>query len=312
MSLDAYRHARIVVHNARATVFEAARAMKTNDVGCVVVVGAGGRVVGVVTDRDIVLRVVGEKRDPQATSLGEVMSSTVATLPPDAEAAAALVVMSEHGIRRVPLVENGRVVGMVTLDDLLFDGAAPLPDVAAVVRAQLVEGGPARTRRFDEWQAFQRRYARADASRAKLVVAARKAAKLGTRDRAEKALWIVLVAIFRRIPAAASVKVMAQLPVLFRTRLRELSPGLDPSVTREALDAEVASELGVEPARAAEIVDAVGRILAQSTGTEAKLRQYLPRDLRSIVGGASTTATTLKRGARGSRPARPHGPAARH
>lgn len=294
MSLDAYRHARIIVQNASATVFEASRAMKTNEIGCVAVVGATGQIVGVVTDRDIVLRVVGEGRDPRATSLGEVMSSSVATLPPGATTADALRVMRERRIRRVPLVEDGRVVGMVTVDDLLFDEAAPLTDIATVLRAQMVESGPVRTRRFDEWQSLERRYARADATRSKLVAEAQTAARLESRERGEKALWIVLVAVVRSLTAAQASKVVAQLPALYRARLRELPPGPDASITRESVDAEMERELLVERSRAAAIVDGVGQALGRNRGLRDNLLRHLPRDLRTMLGAHAHTAASAQ------------------
>lgn len=282
MSLHPYRHARIIVQNARTPVFEAARAMRTNEVGCIVVVGENRGVVGIVTDRDLALRVVGESRNQETTSLGEVMSPEVATLPPDASATDALRLMRERRLRRVPLIEDARVVGMVTLDDLLFDEAAPIAEIAAVVRAQMIEGGPARTRRFDEWQSLERRYARAYATRIKLVVETQKAARLGTRERAEKALWIVLAAIVRRLTPAQAAKVVAQLPALLRSRLVELPPGPDASITRETVDAEVGRELNVERARAASITEGVGQALAQSGRLGSNLRRYLPREMKTI------------------------------
>jgi predicted transcriptional regulator/uncharacterized protein (DUF2267 family) len=286
MSLDVYRHARIIVQNARTSVLEAARAMSTNEVGCVVVV-QDERVVGLVTDRDIVVRAVSEGRDPAATALRDVMSPSVATLRPDAVAADALELMRRRGLRRVPLVDGDRVVGMVTLDDLLLDEAAPLADIARVVQAQLVEGGPARTRRFDEWASFQRRYARAHATQTKLVVDAQKAARLRTREHAEKALWTVVLALVRRLTTAQATKVIPQLPALLRNRLADVPPGPDPSMSRERIDAEIARELDVDAARAAQITAAVGRALARNRPLASNLRRYLPLELRSIVRAAA-------------------------
>jgi CBS domain-containing protein len=277
MSLDAYRHARIIVQSARASVFEAARAMETNEIGCVIVAGANGEIVGVLTDRDIVLRVVGEARDARATALGDVMSRAVATLSPGAATGDALRLMRERRIRRVPLVEKRRAVGMVTIDDLLFDEAAPLADIAEVLRAQMIEAGPARTRRFDEWQSSTRRYARADATRTKLVAAVQNEARLESRERAEKALWIVLVAMIRTLTVAQANRFMAQLPALYRTRLAELPPGPKAAITRERVDAEMARELDVDDARASAVVERVGRALARSTRLRVDLRRRRPR-----------------------------------
>lgn len=280
--LHAYRHARLVVQNAKTTAFEAARAMRTNGIGCVVVC-EGYEIVGMVTDRDIALRVAGAALDPRRTTLGEVMSRDVATLPPDADATDALRVMRERAIRRVPLVEDGRVVGMVTLDDLVFEMAAPLSEIAAVVKAQIVEPGPARTRRFDEWDALERRYARAWATRTKMVAEVEEAADLGSRDQAGVALYIVLAAIAGRLAPAGAETLLAQLPALLRSRLVELPPGPDASITREGVERAVSRELDVRPARAAAIVDAVGRVLAARVPATDAIARRLPTDLASIL-----------------------------
>ena len=75
------------------------------------------------------------------------MTEDVVTLPPDASRTDALRLMQERRIRRIPLVAEGAVVGVVTLDDLLADEAASLEDFADVVRAQVGDGGPMRFRR---------------------------------------------------------------------------------------------------------------------------------------------------------------------
>lgn len=311
MPLHAYRHARLVVQNARTTVFEAARAMSTNEIGCVVVC-EGYAIVGIVTDRDIALRVVGGALDPRQTTLGEVMSRGVVTLPPDAVVADALGVMRDRRVRRVPLVEDGRVVGMVTLDDLLFESAAPLPEIAAVVKAQIIETGPARTRRFDEWDASERRYARAWASRTKMVAEVQTAAGLDTRAQAEAVLYGVLATFVRRLGAAGAATLVAQLPALIRSRLSELPPGPDASVTRAAVDAAVARELGVSSARAAAIVNGVGRVLATRVPAVEAIARRLPPDLRSILRPPESARVASRRprtAPTGRRPGRP--PAAR-
>ena len=102
-------------------VIEAARIMKQQDVGPVPVC-EGERLVGVVTDRDIVLRVVAEGRDPQATTIGEIDSSDLETVSPDDDLDSALRKMASAQVRRLPVVEEGRLVGIVAQADVARQG----------------------------------------------------------------------------------------------------------------------------------------------------------------------------------------------
>ena len=142
MSLRCYRMSRLVVLSSSTAVLDAARAIENNNIGAVVVQDHG-RVVGIVTDRDLTVRVVGHALDPRTTPLAEVMTTPVATLAPTDSQDDALRLMQQRNIRRIPLVEAERLVGIVTLDDLLLDEAAPLDQVAAVVQGQIGEGGAA-------------------------------------------------------------------------------------------------------------------------------------------------------------------------
>jgi predicted transcriptional regulator/uncharacterized protein (DUF2267 family) len=282
MALHAYRHPRLIVQNADTTAFEAALAMRKNEIGSVVVTDKNA-IVGIVTDRDLAVRVVGEGRDPRTTSLGEVMSPLVATLEPDASVREALRVMRDRRVRRVPLVEKGRVVGVVTLDDLILEQAITLDDITEVVRAQIIEGGPARTRRFDEWRSLQRRYARALTTWTGLVAQLQATSELETRDRAERAIELVLSSIVRRLPPVSAKRLIARAPALVQAQLRELPPGPDLSVTRASVDLETAKALDVKRSRAAAIVDAVGAILSRSIAPADSLGRHLPSDLKSLL-----------------------------
>ena len=98
------------------TVQAAARVMQTEDTGAVPVVD-GGQVVAVVTDRDIVVRVVAEGGS-LSTTVGEIASRSVVCVTPDMSTQEASELMSEHQIRRLPVVENDRLVGIVSIGDL--------------------------------------------------------------------------------------------------------------------------------------------------------------------------------------------------
>jgi CBS domain-containing protein len=105
-----------------ATVVEAARVMRDDDVGLVPVVD-GDRLVGTVTDRDIAIRVVAEERDPSSTTVREVASTDLVTIDPEQELGEALRLMAQHQVRRLPVVEeDGRLVGIVAQADVARHG----------------------------------------------------------------------------------------------------------------------------------------------------------------------------------------------
>ncbi|WP_018131219.1 CBS domain-containing protein [Effusibacillus pohliae] len=99
------------------TVVQAAQIMRNIDVGIVPVV-EGDKLVGVVTDRDIVLNVVAKGQDVNTARVKNCMTSSVVTGTPDMDAHRAADLMAEHQIRRLPVVENGRLVGIVAIGDL--------------------------------------------------------------------------------------------------------------------------------------------------------------------------------------------------
>ena len=103
--------------NPVTTVTEAARLMEQYNVGSIPVCDKN-RLVGIVTDRDIVVRNVACGKDPADTPIRDVMSAGVTTVTPDTEIADVAKVMGTRRIRRLPVVENNRLVGMLALGDV--------------------------------------------------------------------------------------------------------------------------------------------------------------------------------------------------
>jgi CBS domain-containing protein len=99
------------------TVREAARLLVERDVGPLPVVD-GDMLIGIVTDRDLVVRVLADDRDPACTTVGEIASTTVVTIDPEEELERARALMAEHHVRRLPVVEEGRLVGILSHGDV--------------------------------------------------------------------------------------------------------------------------------------------------------------------------------------------------
>jgi CBS domain-containing protein len=100
------------------TVSEAARLMREKRVGALAVV-EDGKLIGIFTERDALFRVVAEGRDPQTVRLAEVMTRGPRTIHPDKPFADALHIMYEGGFRHVPVVEEGRPIGIISARDAL-------------------------------------------------------------------------------------------------------------------------------------------------------------------------------------------------
>ena len=112
------RKQRVVKATEHTTVSEAARLMKEAGVGALLVLRKE-RLVGIFTERDVLIRVVAEGRDPVHTRLSDVMTHDPDTLPPEKPFGHALILMREHGYRHVPVVDHGRPVGVVSMRDAL-------------------------------------------------------------------------------------------------------------------------------------------------------------------------------------------------
>ena len=115
-----------------ATAVDAARAMRDSDIGAIIVLDGDGTC-GIVTDRDITIRVIAEGRDPATTKLGDICSRDLTTLAPTDSTQRAIELMREKAIRRIPVVEGDQPVGIVSLGDVSVeqDAGDALADISS-------------------------------------------------------------------------------------------------------------------------------------------------------------------------------------
>lgn len=117
----------LVLLSGETTVRDAVQVMATRRIGAVMI-GEGQTLLGIFTERDLMTKVVAPGRDPNAVRLNEVMTGKPDTIRPDETAADALQRMQKGSYRHLPVVENGRLVGMVSVRDLYAATLAELED----------------------------------------------------------------------------------------------------------------------------------------------------------------------------------------
>jgi CBS domain-containing protein len=182
------------------------------------------QLLGIATDRDIALEVVAGDLD-HATPVHDVMSDEVATVAVTATVEEVVQTTREHACRRVPIVEDGKPVGLVTFDDLILDSAIDLAAARSIIVAQIEAAArfneegtfqpdePARPEMASRRdRAFLRRKARAEAAYARLLRAVEIHSGLTAREHAELSLMIVLSTLCRRVTPDQARHLIAQLP----------------------------------------------------------------------------------------------------
>jgi CBS domain-containing protein len=102
----------------KESVLDAAKKLKQLDVGSMPICGEDDRLKGMLTDRDIVVKVLAEERDPSSTAAGDLGEGVPVTIAPDASVDDAMNTMAQHQVRRLPVIEDHRLVGIVSQADL--------------------------------------------------------------------------------------------------------------------------------------------------------------------------------------------------
>ena len=125
--------------NPDESVSVAARTLEHYNIGVLPVCGYDGKVCGVVTDRDLVTRCLAAGRSPAVTPVRDVMTQQVVSVKPDMDTGAAAHLMGRRQIRRLPVMENGRLCGMVSLGDLARreESAPDATDALADISARI-------------------------------------------------------------------------------------------------------------------------------------------------------------------------------
>jgi CBS domain-containing protein len=141
MNISSICTRRMVTVDGDSTLLEAATKMREQHVGALIVTrraGADSCVAGVVTDRDLVLEVLARGLNPAGIKIGDLASDPVASVPEDADLADGMAIMESHGVRRVLVTDaQDRIIGIVSLDDVMDACAQELAGLSRVIRSGL-------------------------------------------------------------------------------------------------------------------------------------------------------------------------------
>jgi CBS domain-containing protein len=137
--MPAIMDVKVVSVSPHTSAWEITDEMDAHAVGCVVVVDDEGAPVGMVTDRDVVRRVVAAGLDEEKTTAAEIMSTELVTGSPSESGSELLERMRQHRSRRIPLVADGRLVGLASFDDVVIQLSHSLGNVAEAIHIELRE-----------------------------------------------------------------------------------------------------------------------------------------------------------------------------
>ena len=122
-----------IICKTSAPVTYAARLMRDQDIGDVLIEDDDGQLSGIVTNRDIIVRCVADERDPSQMTLSDVCSAELGTVTPDTGVDDTAQLMWRTAVRRLPVIDNGRAIGIVSIGDLAIeeDPTSALADISA-------------------------------------------------------------------------------------------------------------------------------------------------------------------------------------
>jgi len=130
----------VIAIGEESTVHEAAQLMDKNDVGCIIVTGKGGKPVGIITERDLINRVLAKNTLPSKVNTKKVMTSPLLTIDPDENLTEAARKMSRLNVRRLGVIYKGNLVGLISSKDIL----AVTPELIEIIQEKAkIEKEPA-------------------------------------------------------------------------------------------------------------------------------------------------------------------------
>jgi CBS domain-containing protein len=278
-SIEPFIHKKIVVLRKDASAEAAARAMSQQRIGCVVVSNGRGRFIGLVTDRDILRKIVAEGRDLD-TPIGSILMGRLISVGPGSRLDDVLKIMETYGIRRVPVIrrhggkEHG--MGLLSLDDLIVAKRVSRDQLSRILRSQVRPSMAfprlwrSRARREQTFGLFMRKI--------------RQATGLET-GRAESFLLHFFSALIQRLPSSGAEEFISQLPGILQDSLLTYPTGPNRKITAKTLRAELQLQFNLTRRRVEQLLQVIWRTIHEITesGELDDVMAQLPLDLQDLL-----------------------------
>lgn len=273
---------KVITLHESSTAFEAARAMCTQEVGCVLVCNERGQPSGMVTDRDLTCALVSRNLSAE-TTLDQVMTQGVWTIDDKAEVEDIVHSMKEHGVRRVVIVREeeksgiAKCIGLVSLDDLISARLIKIEDAADIVRSQILH-------KQHFIQPLRESEITAEPDLKEFIERMEERSGLN-RSTTLSLLTILMSSLVRSVHYSSAEKFLAPLPMRLRSRLEDLPAGPDQNLTADFLVGEVVARFNLEPEHAIEVIRQFwdGILTCCGHAEMEKFAEDLPQDLRNLV-----------------------------
>ena len=132
----------IVIADTNDTIMDVAKLMAHHNIGCIPVTENGEKVLGVITDRDIVVEMAQHSYDPYNTLATSIMSDNVYYVKPDVDVKFAFDLMRKQQVRRLPVMDNGKILGMISLGDLAVSVNEQKAEISEALTEISMPNGP--------------------------------------------------------------------------------------------------------------------------------------------------------------------------
>ena len=294
-SLESFTHRKVVILHQDVPVDQAARAMCEKGIGCVLVCDEKGHLAGIVTDRDLVCLLLSSPEVQSGVPLSEVMTTDPISVNMDESVEAAVLLMEESGVRRLPIVQTTvknekKCVGIISLDDLIASKQIDLEHLARIIRSQTKEIIiPARSR-------SARAEARTEAHISQTLNHFYKVISEKTHldaDLTTRLTQVIFESIIARLHFKGAAHFIAQLPRGIHEDLLDLPAGPNRKITANLLITNVASHINGDAVQARFVLtrffDGLSEVL------DKKALEYLwgqlPYDFRRMFSGSAVVKT---------------------
>lgn len=298
-SISPYIHRKVVVLHEDSSTVQAARAMKEHGIGCVLVSDHERHIVGILTDRDLVCRLVASEK-PVTTSIVSVMTPNPVMLQEDAEVSAVIDLMETHGVRRVPVIHtaaNGRqrCVGLVSLDDLMSSREIDDYHLMRVVRGQIKKralGSP----EFRTWLELNEPGQSPDERKSDESLYQGVSMATGLMlDRSKALVQRVAASLVGRLNDTAAVHFIVFLPASLQRDLGDTPAGPNQKITVQTLLNQTIDEFGWSQAEALSYIFQTCRVLEEWVGFQrfAQVKAQLNEEFRHLFSAIQSQDRSL-------------------